>query len=95
MDGEMKQGGRIHDFHESLKLSNKIIKLPVMDDIYREYFPTMLKRVVFLKNGVAQKNGIDAIAVLENGRTYNIDEKIIPPDMCKFMGNHQFELLLT
>ena len=67
---------RVHDFRQSLALSNNYADAPWWLDLYRIAFPTLLTAVCVRDDGWAQRGGIDRVLTLACGRVYTVDEKV-------------------
>lgn len=65
----------LHNFEESLALSNSYADAEFWTDVYREAFPTLRSCVCVRQDGWAQRAGIDRVLTLECGRTIPVDEK--------------------
>jgi hypothetical protein len=64
-----------HAFHSSLDWSHSTDLDAWWDGIYRQIWPNLSGIIRNKANGRAQQLGIDAVIVLPNGRTINVDEK--------------------
>lgn len=70
----------LHDFAESLALSESYSDAPWWIDVYREAFPDLQAAVSIREDGWAQRAGIDRVLTLKHGRTYTVDEKVRTQD---------------
>lgn len=64
-----------HDFIERLAYSNRASCEPFWDAIYRKAFPNMVNHMQCTGNTTSQRQGIDRLIHLSNGKTLYIDEK--------------------
>lgn len=67
---------RLHNFEQSLALSQSYSEAPWWLDMYRRAFPTLQSAVSVRNDGWAQRAGIDRVLTLACGRTVTIDEKV-------------------
>jgi len=66
----------IHDFHESLALSETVAEASWWEDIYRSAFP-FFKSMEIVPSGTPEQHvGIDRIIRLEGGGVIYVDEKV-------------------
>jgi hypothetical protein len=65
-----------HDFRDCLARSHAAADLPVWEEMYRQAFPDFLVRIDRREYGPHQRQGIDCIVKLGNGREIPIDEKV-------------------
>lgn len=83
--GEIKFDMTVHNFNNSLRKAEAEKFEPFWEDVYKEYFPGIAHITSTVDNKILQKQGVDRIVILENGREYRIDEKIRfenYPDFC-------------
>lgn len=66
----------IHDFQSSLKASHTAEDNPVWEHVYRKFFPNFGTMHSCRDDGEHQRNGIDRVIVLGNGKSVAIDEKV-------------------
>lgn len=66
----------MHNFEDSLARSHAAEDLPFWAEVYREAFPRMVAMPNHRQDGDHQRQGIDRSVVLDNGKTYWIDEKV-------------------
>ncbi|WP_339375649.1 hypothetical protein [Aurantiacibacter zhengii] len=67
---------KIHEFRDSLALSEKFTDAPWWHELYLRAFPTMISAVSVRQDGWAQRGGIDRVITLASGRVYTVDEKV-------------------
>ena len=67
---------RVHQFADSLAMSERFAEAPFWQDTYRRAFPTMVSAVSVRQDGWAQRGGIDRVITLASGRVYTVDEKV-------------------
>lgn len=76
----------IHNFQQSLAVSNDWTNWSGWQEIYSTAFPTMIGMHWVKTDGWAQRGGIDRVIVLASGRQLWVDEKVRPkydfPDIC-------------
>jgi len=70
----------IHDFAESLALSQAQADASWWIEIYRSAFPDLASAVNVRNDGWAQRGGIDRVLTLESGKTLTVDEKVRAED---------------
>lgn len=72
--------GRVHDFRDSLALSQAYADSDWWLPLYRRMFPRLQSAVSVRDDGWAQRGGVDRVLTLACGRTYTVDEKIRTED---------------
>lgn len=70
----------IHDFKESLKLSQEHSSAPWWEPVYKSAFPGYAGMYCVRNDGWAQRGGIDRVVVLKSGKTLTVDEKVRKED---------------
>ena len=83
--GVIKFDMTVHNFNNSLHKAEKEKYEPFWEDVYNKYFPNVAHISSTIGNVVLQKQGVDRVVFLENGREYRIDEKLrfeAYPDFC-------------
>lgn len=75
---------RVHDFQESLKLSQSYADAPWWEPVYREAFPGFNAMTCVRGDCQAQRLGIDRIVTLKSGQCLRIDEKVRARDWPDF-----------
>jgi hypothetical protein len=70
----------VHDFRQSLALSEKYADAPWWMDVYRSAFPTLQAAVSVREDGWAQRGGVDRVLTLACGRVVTVDEKVRDKD---------------
>ena len=65
----------IHNFNERLAWSEQASTEPFWDAVYRKAFPNLVNHMQCLGDTQSQRQGIDRIIHLSNGKTLYIDEK--------------------
>jgi hypothetical protein len=70
----------IHDFGQSLKLSQSYANAPWWEPVYREAFPGFVSMHYVAKDGWAQRGGIDRNIQLDCGKNVTVDEKVRAED---------------
>lgn len=76
---------QIHDFRQSLEMSQAQADSPWWNDVYRNAFPDLQSAVNVRNDGWAQRGGIDRVLTLASGKTLTVDEKVRDkdwPDFC-------------
>lgn len=68
--------GSVHDFTESLRLSEQQADAPWLEVVYRKAFPDFACMHSVRQDGWAQRGGIDRVITLESGKTITVDEKV-------------------
>lgn len=71
----MGEHGVIHDFDESLDLSNRRAQELWVLDMYRAAYPNVETLAYVRKDGWAQRGGVDRVVTLSSGKTITHDEK--------------------
>lgn len=71
-----ESGTRIHQFEQSLALSQSYADAPWWINMYRRAFPSLQSAVSVRNDGWAQRAGIDRVLTLACGRTVTVDEKV-------------------
>ena len=66
----------MHNFQDSLTLSQEQADAPWWDEVYMRAFPSIAESVCVRSDGWAQRGGIDRLIVLESGKTITVDEKV-------------------
>ena len=66
----------IHNFYDSLKKSESAKFEPFWSSVYAELFPNLVHVSKIVTDLNLQRQGIDRIITLDNGRTIFIDEKV-------------------
>lgn len=83
--GETRCKMTVHNFKQSMANAEREKYDPFWIDVYNEYFPNVAHVSSTIGNVVLQKQGVDRVVFLENGREYRIDEKLrfeSYPDFC-------------
>jgi hypothetical protein len=75
MNGNMKIGAVTHDFHERLEFSATLSDEPSWVEFYRGIWPDMVSATRLDRDSEWQRDGIDRVVFLSNGRQQLIDEK--------------------
>ena len=70
----------VHDFEESLALSESYADAPWWEEVYRQAFPSMASMTCIRQDGWAQRGGIDRVIILRSGKSLGIDEKVRAED---------------
>lgn len=70
----------VHDFEESLSLSQEHADGAWWMDVYRAAFPDLVGAVSVRDDGWAQRGGIDRVLTLQSGKTFTVDEKVRKED---------------
>lgn len=65
----------IHDFRERLAWSEQASTEPFWDAVYRKAFPNLVNHMPCLGDTASQRQGIDRVIHLSNGKTLYVDEK--------------------
>ncbi len=71
---------KVHNFANSLDLSNSQSDDPMWEKVYRSAFPTLETMICVRKDGWAQRGGIDRVLTLSSGKTLTVDEKVRAKD---------------
>ena len=71
---------KLHNFGESLQLSQEQSDAPWWGDVYRAAFPNLQGMVCVRSDGWAQRGGIDRVLTLGCGKTLTVDEKVRAKD---------------
>ena len=71
---------RLHQFADSLALSDEYRDADWWLPLYRRAFPGLASAVPVLDDGWAQRGGVDRVLTMVSGRTYTVDEKIRTAD---------------
>lgn len=82
---DQRPGAVVHDFQQSLDLSEQYADAPWWERVYRNAFPSFHSTMVVRKDGWAQRGGIDRKVWLASGKEYSIDQKVRGkdwPDFC-------------
>lgn len=79
-----RSGVTVHNFADSLALSNQHADAPWWESVYRRAFPGFSQMMSVRNDGWAQRGGIDRIVLTEGGRQYAIDEKVRTQDRDDF-----------
>lgn len=69
---------KVHDFNDSLSVSNSASDLPIWKTCYEKFFPDMVSMVDHREMGHWQHDGIDRSIILKNSKQILIDEKFRP-----------------
>lgn len=75
----------VHNFRESLALSEQYADAPWWEAVYRKAFPSFASTMLIRGDGWAQRGGIDRVVILASGKRYDIDQKVRErdwPDFC-------------
>lgn len=70
----------VHNFDQSLALSNEYVDAAWWHDVYRRAFPDLRSAVSVRADGWAQRGGIDRVLTLASGKTLSVDEKVRAED---------------
>lgn len=70
----------VHNFQESLKLSNEYTNASWWEEIYKKSFMDFDTMRSVRQDGWAQKGGIDRIIILKSGKILTVDEKVRKKD---------------
>lgn len=65
----------LHDFRTDLKYSEEASTEPFWDKVYRKAFPGLVNHMATPGDFATQREGIDRLILLNNGRVLRIDEK--------------------
>jgi len=71
---------RLHQFADSLALSDEYRDADWWLPLYRRAFPGLASAVPVRDDGWAQRGGVDRVLTMASGRTYTVDEKIRTAD---------------
>lgn len=71
----MGQSDIIHDFKRCLAYSERASDEPFWDAVYKKAFPNLVNQMICSGNTKSQRDGIDRVLLLSNGKIIKIDEK--------------------
>lgn len=71
----MGKPGIVHDFKTSLEYSEIASDEEFWSSIYRKAFPNMVNHMTAFGDTESQRQGIDRVIILSNGKILKIDEK--------------------
>jgi len=69
--------GPVYDFKECLERSHAYSEQPWWESVYRQAFPSFQSMQCVIKDGWAQRGGIDRVVFLNSGKTILVDEKVL------------------
>ena len=70
----------VHDFEDSLALSESYADASWWKEVYRQAFPSMASMTCVRQDGWAQRGGIDRVITLRSGKSLWVDEKVRSKD---------------